>query len=179
MNHSSPSNTTASSPLAGKINRKQVAAYCGLCVRTIDELTRTGVLGHFRIGKSIRYDLAEVEATLRERFHVGGQGASASQGRAGCPQPAASKPRVTAKRKNRQDNLPPVVHGVHSAAANAGTLSQDEYQETRNDGGLRTSRPTSSRTSVASPSSASSVSPFDIPHSGFVIPSSATTQPSA
>jgi len=126
MNQSSPSNTTASSLLAGKITRKQVAAYCGLCVRTIDELTRTGVLGHFKIGKSIRYDLAEVEATLRERFHVGGQGASASQGRAGCPQPAASKPKAAGKRKNPQDNLP-----------------------------------------------------FDIPHSGFVIPNSATTQPSA
>jgi len=109
MNHSSPSNSTASSPLAGKINRKQVAAYCGLCVRTIDELTRTGVLGHFRIGKSIRYDLAEVEATLRERFHVGGQGASASKGGAGCPQPAASKPKVTAKRKNCQENMPPTI----------------------------------------------------------------------
>ena len=126
MNQSSPSNTPASSLLAGKITRKQVAAYCGLCVRTIDELTRTGVLGHFKIGKSIRYDLAEVEATLRERFHVGGQGASASQGRDGCPQPAASKLKATAKRKNPQDNLP-----------------------------------------------------FDIPHSGFVIPNSATTQPSA
>jgi len=71
MNNSSPTNhSTASSLLAGKITRKQVAAYCCLCVRTIDELTRTGVLGHFKIGKSIRYDLAEVEATLRERFHV-------------------------------------------------------------------------------------------------------------
>ena len=179
MNHSSPSNTTASSLLAGKINRKQVAAYCGLCVRTIDELTRTGVLGHFRIGKSIRYDLAEVEATLRERFHVGGGG------RAGCPQPAAAKPNAAGKRKNRQDNLPPTIHGVHSAAATAGVPSQDEHQETHNDGDLRTTRPTSIRTSGptssrpsgASPSSASSGSPFDIRHSGFVIPSS--SQPSA
>jgi len=173
MNHSSPSNSTASSPLAGKINRKQVAAYCGLCVRTIDELTRTGVLGHFRIGKSIRYDLAEVEATLRERFHVGGQGASASKGGAGCPQPAASKPKAAAKRKNNQDNLPPVVHGVHSAAATADKPSHSEHQETHNDGGLRTSRPTSIRTSSAT----STPPPFDIRHSDFVIPSS--SQPSA
>ena len=70
MNHSSPTNSTASSLPAGKITRKQVAAHCGLCVRTIDELTRTGVLGHFKIGKAVRYDLAEVEATIRERFHV-------------------------------------------------------------------------------------------------------------
>jgi len=71
MNHSSPINhPTASSLPAGKITRKQLAAHCGLCVRSIDELTRAGVLGHYRIGKSVRYDLAEVEATLRERFHV-------------------------------------------------------------------------------------------------------------
>ena len=45
------------------------------------DLTRSGVLGHYRIGKSIRYDLAEVEATLRARFHVGGAAlADAGQG---------------------------------------------------------------------------------------------------
>ena len=73
MNNSSPTNdpsTTASSLPARKITRKELAAHCGLCTRTIDELTRTGVLGHFKIGKSVRYDLAEVEATLRARFHV-------------------------------------------------------------------------------------------------------------
>lgn len=70
MNHSSPTHPTASSLPAGKITRKQLAAHCGLCVRSIDELTRSGVLGHYRIGKSVRYDLAEVEATLRQRFHV-------------------------------------------------------------------------------------------------------------
>jgi hypothetical protein len=130
------------------------------------------VLGHFRIGKSIRYDLAEVEATLRERFHVGGQGASASPGRAGCPQPAASKPNAAGKRKNRQDNLSPTIQGVPTAAAaaNANTLSCDEHQEPHNDGGLRTPRPTSSRTSG---------------HSSFKSPpapstsAATTTQPSA
>lgn len=74
MNHSSPTHTTASSLPAGKITRKQVAAHYGLCVRIIDNLTRSGVLGHYRIGKSVRYDLAEVEATLRARFHVDGTG---------------------------------------------------------------------------------------------------------
>lgn len=73
MNHSSPINTTASSLSAGKITRQQVADYCGLCIKTIDELTRKGVLGHYKIGKAVRYDLAEVEAALRERFHVKAQ----------------------------------------------------------------------------------------------------------
>ena len=81
MNNSSPTNTTASSFPARKITRKQLASHYGLCVRIIDNLTRSGVLGHYRIGKSIRYDLAEVEATLRQRFHVrataqAGQGSS-------------------------------------------------------------------------------------------------------
>ena len=70
MNHSSPTHSTASSFPAGKITRRQLAAHCGLCVSRIDQLTRAGVLGHYRIGKSVRYDLAEVEATLRQLFHV-------------------------------------------------------------------------------------------------------------
>jgi len=62
--------TTASSLPAAKKNRKETAAYCGLSLRTIDKLTGNGVLPHFKIGKSIRYDLPEVEAALRERYHV-------------------------------------------------------------------------------------------------------------
>lgn len=82
MHHSSPTHSTASSLPARKITRKQVAAHYGLCVRVIDNLTRSGVLGHYRIGKSVRYDLAEVEATLRARFHVGATAAAdAGQGR--------------------------------------------------------------------------------------------------
>lgn len=70
MNDSSPINSTASSLLARKITRQELAAYCGLSVRKIDELTKKGVLGRYKIGGAVRYDLAEVEATLRERFHV-------------------------------------------------------------------------------------------------------------
>ena len=53
-----------------KKTRKQIAAHCGLSLRTIDELTRNGILPHFKIGKAVRYDLAEVEDALRQRFHV-------------------------------------------------------------------------------------------------------------
>ncbi|WP_395750012.1 helix-turn-helix transcriptional regulator [Prosthecobacter sp.] len=70
MNNSSPIPSTASSLQARKITRKELAAYCGFSVRTIDELTRSGVLPYFKIGGGVRYDLAEVEATLRGRFHV-------------------------------------------------------------------------------------------------------------
>jgi len=70
MSTPSPTDPATSSLPAGKINRKQLAVHCGLSLRYIDELTRNGVLGHFKIGKSIRYDLAEIEATLHERFHV-------------------------------------------------------------------------------------------------------------
>ncbi len=70
MNPNATSHTIASSLPAGKITRKQLAAHCGLSLRTIDELTRNGVLPFFKIGKSIRYELPEVEVALRERFHV-------------------------------------------------------------------------------------------------------------
>jgi len=70
MNLDATSHTSASSLPAGKITRKQLAVHCGLSLRYIDELTRNGVLPFFKIGKSIRYELPEVEAALRERFHI-------------------------------------------------------------------------------------------------------------
>lgn len=60
----------ASDILAEAKTRHQVAAHYRLSLRTIDELTRNGVLPHFKIGKAVRYDLVEVEAAMRERFHV-------------------------------------------------------------------------------------------------------------
>lgn len=54
-----------------KITRQQLAAHLSFSLRYIDELTRNGAIPFFKIGKkSVRYDLAEVEAALRERFHV-------------------------------------------------------------------------------------------------------------
>ncbi|MBL9178630.1 MAG: helix-turn-helix domain-containing protein [Verrucomicrobiaceae bacterium] len=70
--------TAASSLPAGKKTRKETAAYCGLSLRTIDELTRNGVLPVFKIGKAVRYELAEVEAALRERFHIRAKARKAS-----------------------------------------------------------------------------------------------------
>ncbi|GAA5132270.1 hypothetical protein GCM10023213_00120 [Prosthecobacter algae] len=60
----------ASSLPARKITRHQLAAHFSLSLRTVDELTRKGVLPFFKIGKSIRYDLAEVESAMHERYHV-------------------------------------------------------------------------------------------------------------
>ena len=70
MEPPTPASTTASSLPARKINRQELAAYYGLSLRYIDELTRNGLLPFFKIGKAVRYDLMEVEAALRERFHV-------------------------------------------------------------------------------------------------------------
>lgn len=53
-----------------KITRHQLAAHVSLSLRTVDQLTRKGVLPFFKIGKSIRYDLVEVELALRQRFHI-------------------------------------------------------------------------------------------------------------
>lgn len=52
------------------LTRSQLAARCGLSLRTIDDLASRGILPFFKIGKSIRFDPTEVEAALRERFHV-------------------------------------------------------------------------------------------------------------
>ncbi len=59
----------ASAPGA-KITRQELAGHLKLSLRYIDELTRKGTLPFFKIGKSIRYELTEVEAAMRERFHV-------------------------------------------------------------------------------------------------------------
>lgn len=53
-----------------KITRREAATHTALSLRYIDELTRNGTLPHFKIGKSIRYDIDELDAALRERFHV-------------------------------------------------------------------------------------------------------------
>lgn len=68
MNNASATSTPI--PPAKKITRHELAVHCGLSLRTIDELTRNGVLPVFKIGKAVRYDLAEVEAALHERFHI-------------------------------------------------------------------------------------------------------------
>ena len=70
---------TASSLQARKITRKELAAHTSLSLRYVDELTRKGVLPYYKIGKSIRYDLAEVETALHERFHVRAKARTASR----------------------------------------------------------------------------------------------------
>lgn len=62
--------TPPSEVSAPKFTRHQIAAHIALSLRYVDELTRKGVLPYYKIGKSIRYDLAEVETALRERFYV-------------------------------------------------------------------------------------------------------------
>lgn len=65
------------------LTRKQIAPRCGLSLRTLDELLAQGMLPHFRFGKkAIRFDLAEVEAALRERFHVNAKARKPTKGRA-------------------------------------------------------------------------------------------------
>lgn len=75
---STPSTSTSARARGGQpeglpvrmITRQQLAAHVGLSVRMIDELTHTGVLPYFKIGKAVRYDLAEAEAAFRARYHV-------------------------------------------------------------------------------------------------------------
>jgi excisionase family DNA binding protein len=50
------------------ITRKDLAARLSLSLRFIDNLTRDGEIPHYKIGKSVRYDSAEVEARLKKSF---------------------------------------------------------------------------------------------------------------
>lgn len=72
---STPAAQPQPAALTGRmITRQQLAAAFGLSVRSIDELTHTGVLPYFKIGKAVRYDLTEAGAAFRARFYVPAQG---------------------------------------------------------------------------------------------------------
>ena len=60
----------ASSLPAQKITRQAAAAHTSLSLRYLDQLTANGFIPYYKIGKSIRYDIGELDAALRERFHV-------------------------------------------------------------------------------------------------------------
>jgi excisionase family DNA binding protein len=62
-----PTHTPPSSKI---VTRAGLAEHTALSLRYVDTLTQNGTLPHFRIGKSVRYSLSEVEAVLREKFYV-------------------------------------------------------------------------------------------------------------
>jgi excisionase family DNA binding protein len=70
MNLDTTSPIAASSLPARKITRNEAAAHTSLSLRYLDQLTANGILPFYKIGKSIRYDIVELDAALRERFHV-------------------------------------------------------------------------------------------------------------
>lgn len=61
---------SASHPHSPKISRQELAQHCGISLRHVDNLTKRGTLPFYKIGKSVRYDLAEVEQIIRQRFYV-------------------------------------------------------------------------------------------------------------
>ena len=52
------------------INRKQLAQRYGVSLRTVDEWMVRGWIPFLKLGKCIRFSLAEVQAALRERCEV-------------------------------------------------------------------------------------------------------------
>lgn len=88
INHEQP--LIASPVTSRKITRHELAAHLGFSLRYVDELTHKGSVPFFKIGKSVRYDLAEVEAALRKRFHVQAKTRRATRSRsASTSNPAA------------------------------------------------------------------------------------------
>jgi excisionase family DNA binding protein len=61
------------SPIRVLQNRKETAVRLGLSLRTVDTLIASGKLPHFRIGGAVRLDPTEVDAVMRQRFHVAAQ----------------------------------------------------------------------------------------------------------
>ena len=45
-------------------NRKQTAAYLGVCLRTITDMTADGRITAYRLGGTIRFDLNEIDASF-------------------------------------------------------------------------------------------------------------------
>ena len=64
--------TNASHPLP-KATRQDVAAALNISLRTVDDLTAKGRLPFYRIGRAVRFDLAEVESYLRRTAYVAAQ----------------------------------------------------------------------------------------------------------
>jgi len=59
--------------LPAKVTRHQLAALLNLSVRSVDQLAARGKIPFFKIGKSVRFDVVEVEAHLRRTSHVNAQ----------------------------------------------------------------------------------------------------------
>ena len=58
------------SAISAKKTRQELATHFSISKRYVDVLTQRGILPFYKLGKSVRYDLAEVEAVMRERYHV-------------------------------------------------------------------------------------------------------------
>ena len=52
------------------ITRQKLAEHLDLSLRHLDKLTRDGVLPFFKLGRCVRFDVAEVEEALRNSRHV-------------------------------------------------------------------------------------------------------------
>ena len=59
------------------LTKRDVAGALKISMRTVENLTRKGVLSAVRLGKMVRYNPARLEADM-ERFTVRGQTASGS-----------------------------------------------------------------------------------------------------
>jgi predicted DNA-binding transcriptional regulator AlpA len=68
--HEAPLATESFALPSNKITRLQLASLLALSLRTVDEYTRRGIFPHYKIGKSVRYDVSEIQVVLTERYHV-------------------------------------------------------------------------------------------------------------
>ena len=52
--------------------KAEVAHYCQITIRCVDKWMKRGFLPYYKIGRSVRFQAADVRAFLKRNFRVGG-----------------------------------------------------------------------------------------------------------
>jgi excisionase family DNA binding protein len=72
--HSLSSNEAGVPDSGCYVNKAQVAKWLGVTVRTVDSFMKRGLLVYYRIGRTVRFKLEDVDAHLRKSCRVAGRG---------------------------------------------------------------------------------------------------------
>jgi excisionase family DNA binding protein len=74
MNEDPSSNEAGVSDSGGYVGKAQVAKWLGVTVRTVDQYMRRGLLTYFKIGRTVRFKLADLDEHLKKTCRVVGRG---------------------------------------------------------------------------------------------------------
>jgi excisionase family DNA binding protein len=60
----------------GFVKKEQVAEWLGVTTRTVDDYMRRGLLVYYKMGRTVRFKLEDVDEHLKNTCRIGGRGAS-------------------------------------------------------------------------------------------------------